>query len=252
MNNDRIFDGIAEKFSNNIYGTTKGKLRHTLLCDVLAPYLEKPLRAIEIGGGTGVMTAHIASLGHSVVLTDASKDVLTQASSLFESMSSINGDDITVRHQFLQSIEDLAEFDLIVCHAVLEWLDAPFDAIDFIHQNMKKGARLSLSFFNQDANLFANAIYGNFDYIAKGMKVKKQVRLNPKQPLSAMRVVEHCESLGFAVLDKAGIRCFHDYMRDVTHQNSKFDDLLALERQYHKKAPYMWLGKYFQLILEKA
>ena len=116
---------------------------------------------------------------------------------------------------------------------------------------MKPGARLSLSFFNQDANLFANAIYGNFDYIAKGMKVKKQVRLNPKQPLSATRVVEHCESLGFKIIEKAGIRCFHDYMRDITHQSSKFDDLLALERQYHRQAPYLWLGKYFQLILEK-
>jgi S-adenosylmethionine-dependent methyltransferase len=64
-------------------------------------------------------------------------------------------------------------------------------------------------------------------------------------------VVEHCESLGFKIIEKAGIRCFHDYMRDITHQSSKFDDLLALERQYHRQAPYLWLGKYFQLILEK-
>jgi len=246
MNNDRIFDGIAEKFSSNIYGTTKGKLRHTLLCDVLEPYLTTPVRAIEIGGGTGVMTAHIASKGHSVVLTDASKDVLKQAEALLA-----DAPNITIRHQYLQQIEDLDSFDLVICHAVLEWLDAPFDAIDFMYKNMKPGSRLSLSFFNQDANLFANAIYGNFDYIAKGMKVKKQVRLNPKQPLSASRVVVHCESLGFKIIEKAGIRCFHDYMRDITHQSSKFDDLLALERQYHRQAPYLWLGKYFQLILEK-
>ena len=246
MNNDRIFDGIAEKFSNNIYGTTKGKLRHTLLCDVLSPYVAKPLRALEIGGGTGVMTAHLASMGHTVTLTDASKDVLEQATSVLNGL-----DNITIRQQYLQAIEDLADYDLVVCHAVLEWLDAPFDAIDYIFNNMKSGACLSLSFFNQDANLFANAIYGNFDYIAKGMKVKKQVRLNPKQPLTAMRVVEHCETLGFKVLEKAGIRCFHDYMRDVSHQSSKFDELLALERQYHKTAPYMWLGKYFHLVMKK-
>lgn len=247
MKKDHIFDGIAEKFANNIYGTTKGRLRHTLLCDVLAPYLARPLKAIEIGGGTGVMTAHIAAMGHDVVLTDASSDVLSKAAPLLNA-----SDNIRIRHQYLQEIDDLAAYDLVVCHAVLEWLDAPFDAIDFIHKNMKRGARLSLSFFNQDANLFANAIYGNFDYIAKGMKAKKQVRLNPKQPLGAMRVVDYCESLGFKVLDKAGIRCFHDYMRDISHQNSKFDELLALERQYHKMPPYLWLGKYFHLILEKG
>ena len=133
MKNDHIFDGIAEKFANNIYGTTKGRLRHTLLCDVLAPYLARPLKAIEIGGGTGVMTAHIAAMGHDVVLTDASSDVLSKAAPLLNA-----SDNIRIRHQYLQEIDDLAAYDLVVCHAVLEWLDAPFDAIDFIHKNMTK------------------------------------------------------------------------------------------------------------------
>ncbi|BFT30274.1 tRNA uridine 5-oxyacetic acid(34) methyltransferase CmoM [Alteromonas sp. D210916BOD_24] len=246
MINDRIFDGIAEKFAHNIYGTTKGRLRHTLLCDVLSPYIATPLRAIEIGGGTGVMSAHLASLGHKVVLTDASQDVLKQARELLQSFPNVE-----IRHQYLQEVGDLDQFDIVLCHAVLEWLDNPFEAIQHFHQQMKEGAILSLSFFNQDANLFANAIYGNFDYIAKGLKVKKQVRLNPKQPLSAMKVVEFCKALGFTVRESAGIRCFHDYMRDVSHQASKYDELLALERQYHKQPPYMWLGKYFHLILEK-
>lgn len=246
MKNDRIFDGIADTFSKNIYGTTKGRLRHTLLCDILAPVIEKPMRVIEIGGGTGVMSAHLASLGHKVVLTDASKEVLAQAEHALG-----NNENVTIRHQYLQEVTDLAHFDLVLCHAVLEWLDAPFDAITLLYNKMREGTTLSLSFFNQDANLFANAIYGNFDYIAKGMKAKKQVRLNPKQPLSAIKVVAFCESLGFTVKDKAGIRCFHDYMRDISHQDSKYQELLSLERQYCRQEPYMWLGKYFHLTLVK-
>ncbi len=246
MINDRIFDGIADKFSHNIYGTTKGRLRHTLLCDVLTPYVSNPSRVIELGGGTGVMSAYLAELGHDVVLTDASQDVLDQARALLKPFKNV-----TIRQQYLQEVDDLEDFDVVLCHAVLEWLDNPLEAIQLLHKQMKKEAILSLSFFNQDANLFANAIYGNFDYIAKGMKAKKQVRLNPKQPISAMKVVEYCLSLGFTIHESAGIRCFHDYLRDVSHQESKYEDLLALERQYHKKEPYKWLGKYFQLILEK-
>ncbi len=246
MDKDRIFDGIAHKFSHNIYGTTKGKLRHTLLCDLMAPFLTEHRRVIEIGGGTGLMSAHMASLGHDVVLTDGSKDVLAQAKAVLSDFP-----EVEIRHQYLQQLEDLHDFDFVVCHAVLEWLDSPYDAINMLYNKMKQGALLSLSFFNQDANLFANAVYGNFDYIAKGFKVKKQVRLNPKQPLRPERVIAHCESLGFKVHEKAGIRCFHDYMRDLTHQESKYDDLLALEKQYCKIAPYLWLGKYFHLILEK-
>ncbi|OJF68103.1 SAM-dependent methyltransferase [Alteromonas sp. V450] len=250
MNNDRIFDGIAKKFSSNIYGTTKGKLRHILLCDMLAPFvsmpLTGPLKIIEVGGGTGIMSAHLASLGHKVVLTDASREVLDEASTVLEGFSNV-----TMRQQYLADIDDLAQFDVVICHAVLEWLRDPYEAIAYLHQNMKDGALLSLSFFNQDANLFSNAIYGNFDYIEKGMRAKKQVRLNPNNPLSAPKVIEFCESQSFSIKDKAGIRCFHDYMRNIAHQNEKFDALLALERQYNKVEPYMWLGKYFHLILEK-
>lgn len=48
---DRNFDDIAEKFSRNIYGTTKGQLRQAILWQDLDRVLE------EIGGrktaGTG-------------------------------------------------------------------------------------------------------------------------------------------------------------------------------------------------------
>ena len=36
---DQSFNGLAEKFNRNIYGTTKGRLRHQLLCDVLSEVL---------------------------------------------------------------------------------------------------------------------------------------------------------------------------------------------------------------------
>jgi S-adenosylmethionine-dependent methyltransferase len=252
MNEDHIFDGIADKFAKNIYGTTKGKLRHTLLCDVLDSHLPVNGSVLEIGGGTGVMAVHLASMGHSVVLTDASNDVLQQAKELLSHSNNYAiSDNIEIRQEFLQDITDVKRFNFIICHAVLEWLDSPYEALSSIYNRMAPGAIMSLSFFNQDANLFANAIYGNFDYIDKGMKAKKQVRLNPKQPLSALKVLNYCDSLGFTVLDKAGIRCFHDYMRDISHQTTKYNDLLALERKYHRTEPYMWLGKYFQLILRK-
>ncbi|PLN50134.1 tRNA uridine 5-oxyacetic acid(34) methyltransferase CmoM, partial [Klebsiella pneumoniae] len=36
---DRNFDDIAEKFSRNIYGTTKGQLRQAILWQDLEPLL---------------------------------------------------------------------------------------------------------------------------------------------------------------------------------------------------------------------
>ncbi|HBY0210244.1 TPA: tRNA uridine 5-oxyacetic acid(34) methyltransferase CmoM, partial [Klebsiella pneumoniae] len=54
---DRNFDDIAEKFSRNIYGTTKGQLRQAILWQDLEPLLAQlgpgPLRVLDAGGGEG-------------------------------------------------------------------------------------------------------------------------------------------------------------------------------------------------------
>lgn len=238
---DHSFDGIAGKFAKNIYGTTKGALRHQLLCDALDELLpDKPLNIIELGGGTGVMSAYLANKGHAVTLTDVSSDILALADV---------PDSVTRYQADLQSITNLAEYDVVLCHAVLEWLADPRAALAHMATHMRPGSLLSLTFFNKDAALFGNAVYGNFDYIARGMKVKNQVRLNPQQPLSVPTVTEWVESLGFDVLASRGIRCFHDYLRDKQVASSDYEALLALERQYNQHTPFKWLGKYYHLWL---
>ena len=246
MENDRLFNGIATKFADNIYGTTKGQLRHLILCDALQPFTQVPLSILEVGGGTGVMAAHLAEQGHRITLTDGSKDVLELASANLAAFSNVD-----IKQQYLQDITDIDAYDLVVCHAVLEWLYKPFDAIRFLYSNLKPGGLLSLSFFNRDAALMANAIYGNFEYIERGLKVKNQVKLNPQNALPAKQVVEFCENSGFHILSKTGVRCFHDYMKDNSHQTSKFDQLVSVERQYNQTEPFLWLGKYFHLMLQK-
>lgn len=247
MSTDQVFDGLADKFANNIYGTTKGKLRHLLLCEALAPWLPaSSSHVLEVGGGTGEMALYLAQRGHQVTLSDASEDVLSLAREQLDGLSAI-----TILHARLQDIANVADYQLVVCHAVLEWLDKPLDAIASLGRDMKPGALLSLSFFNRDALLFGNALYGNFDYIEQGMKVKKKVRLNPHNPLSVQPVIDACERAGFRIKAKTGIRCFHDYLKDREMQQSHFEQLLAAERKYNQTHPYLWLGKYFHMVLEK-
>lgn len=243
---DQSFNGLAEKFNRNIYGTTKGRLRHQLLCQVLNELLaQQPGQTIiELGGGTGVMSAYLDELGHCLTLTDISEDVLCIARQQLAPR-------ITVKQADLFAINDLANFDVVVCHAVLEWLAKPFDALTVLAERMRVGSKLSLTFFNRDAALFSNALYGNFDYIAKGMKVRNQVRLNPQQPLEPRAVIAEVQKLGFDVLKMRGIRCFHDYLRDRDMADSKYQALLDLEWRYGDEEPYLWLGKYFHLWLEK-
>ena len=77
---DRNFDDIAEKFSRNIYGTTKGQLRQAILWQDLEPLLAQlgpgPLRVLDAGGGEGQTAIKVAQLGHHVTLCDLSAEMV--------------------------------------------------------------------------------------------------------------------------------------------------------------------------------
>ncbi len=244
---DTIFDGLANKFAANIYGTTKGQLRHQILLHALTHVIsEPPLDVLEIGGGTGLMAKSLIEAKHNLTFTDASEEILEHAK-----QNLVGVGNVRFRHQSLQQIDDFDAYDLIVCHAVLEWLHAPLETLALVLKMMKPGSRLSLSFFNRDASLFTNALYGNFDYIARGMKVRNQVRLNPQNPMRPTEVLEHLTSNGMVVEQITGIRCFHDYMKHKPADDIQFQQLLALEKQYCQQDPFRWLGKYVHLLVRK-
>lgn len=244
--NNHYFHDIAEKFQHNIYGTNKGRLRHLLLCHRLASWLEgPPLRVLDAGAGTGIMAEEFLKRGHEVVLQDGAKAVLDLASSCCGNHSQaqyIHGD--------ILDFNDKQGFDLVICHAVLEWCENPLVITEHLQQQLRVGGYLSLSVFNQDAKLFTNMTYKNFDYIKKGMQVKNQVRLNPKSPIQPKWLLSQLQRQGLEISSFAGIRCFHDYLKDPLHNQQEWEDLLAFELQYGGQEPYCFLGKYFHVLAQ--
>ena len=249
------FDGIANKFDKNIYGTSKGQLRHRLLLEYLSDYLdgEDSLNVLDAGGGTGMMSRDFALRDHQVTLIDSSSDVLDIAKERLAQF-----DNCTILQSGILDIESAlekqSEFDLVLCHAVLEWLPNPFEVIQFIIDKLlKPNGVLSLSFFNYDAMLLNNVLYGNFAYVKSGLKVRNTVRLNPHNPQKPEEVIQFIiQNTNAAVIHHAGIRCFHDYMLDKSKIENEFEALYEMERTYGCKAPYKWIGKYCHFLVRKA
>jgi S-adenosylmethionine-dependent methyltransferase len=247
---DQSFDSIANKFEANIYGTTKGQLRHELLVyylvDVLALH-DKSLTVYDAGGGTGVMSKSLVEMGHKLIMSDISSDALTLAREKFSS-----DDKIEFIHGDILSVADDKSYDLVVCHAVLEWLKSPLDMIVSLVELLKPGAHLSLSFFNKDAQRFGNLLYGNFDFVKADMQHKNRVRLSPNNALDPRQVLTRLGNLPVTVIHQAGIRCFHDYLRDPNMQSTHYQQLKQMELLYGKQEPYLWLGKYFHIMVQKT
>jgi S-adenosylmethionine-dependent methyltransferase len=265
---DRSFDGIAVKFKHNIYQSTKGAIRQqVLLRDLMAlPLLQLPCEVLDVGAGQGQISLALATMGHKVHLTDISADMLEMAaeaataaglpitgaaarlsftkislSQLSIAQSGVAGSGATLSRQY----------PLVLCHAMLEWLAEPEVALQQLSQLVAAGGVLSLMFYNKDAKRFSNILYGNFDYVAADFKVKKKVSLSPQNPIEPQWVNQWYQQAGFTLLTKTGVRCFHDYLRERSMQQSHFQQLLAMELAYNQQEPYASLGRYTHLVLQK-
>jgi S-adenosylmethionine-dependent methyltransferase len=189
---DRNFDDIAEKFSRNIYGTTKGELRQAILWQDLQPLLDRlgpgPLRVLDAGGGEGQTAVKVAQMGHHVTLCDLSAEMVARARQAAVDKGVI--DNMHFVQCAAQDIEQHLEspVDLILFHAVLEWVAEPQEMLQALWSVLRPGGALSLMFYNANGLLMHNMVVGNFDYVQIGMPKKKKRTLSPDYPRSPEQV----------------------------------------------------------------
>jgi S-adenosylmethionine-dependent methyltransferase len=256
MNSDVVFNALAKRFEQKIYGSYKGDLRLYLLWDDLLhniPMLQggKPLTVLDAGGGLGQISQRLAALGHHVILSEPAAPMLQRAKELFVE----NGIDSS-NVQFLQStIQALPEHlhdqqvDLVICHAVLEWLADPLPTLARLLPRIKPGGWLSLAFYNRESIVWKNLLKGNFKKAQEEHLSGDSGSLTPLHPQSAPEVLAWLQQEGLCVTSVTGIRCLHDYLYPgVTIPPS---ELMALERALSRQEPYKWLGRYIHVITEK-
>ena len=156
---DRSFDGIAAKFARNIYSSTKGKLRQFVLQRDLAELrlLQQPCQILDVGAGQGQLALALAAQGHSVHLTDISADMLQLAQQRAQEQGI---DNVSFEQIGLAELATTQrqQYQLVLCHAMLEWLAQPELAIAQLRQLVAPRGVLSLMFYNKDAKRFGNTL----------------------------------------------------------------------------------------------
>ncbi len=249
---DQNFDDRKSTFKNNIYGTSKGVIREAVLMRDLRALIgqKSNLRILDIGGGQGQVALQLAKQGHDVTLTDISDEMLSLAMKAAEEQGICN---VTFGKH---SVHDLPEqlnkqFDLVLCHAVFEWLEKPEQAFKVLQDMCKDDGAISFMFYNKAGQILSNLVYGNFDYIKAGMKAKKVVKLNPQSSLHFDEVKEWLVRDNLEILIQSGVRCFHDYMRDIDKWQSDLPNILAMELEYSQQAPFNQISRYIHLVLKK-
>lgn len=148
----------------------RGAARTAVVWDALLPLVGRPVLGegdprdvLDIGGGTGGFAVRMAELGHRVVVVDPSPDALAaldrraREQGVSDRVSALQGD--------LSGVVGLAgsdSADVVLCHGVLEVVDAPAQALAALAEVLRPGGTLSLLVAQRHAAVVARAMAGHF------------------------------------------------------------------------------------------
>lgn len=256
MDKDRNFDDLAERFQRKIYGGLKGEIRLAVLwrdLELLLPEAnDKPLRILDVGAGLGQLAIQLAKLGHQVVVNDISEEMLAIARTSAEQEGVLAY--IEWHHCPLQALPKKIEgqFDLVLCHAVVEWLADPEPLILQLKEFLLPTGQLSFTYYNRHSLEYRNLIRGNFNLLKQEVFVPDPGSLTPGNPIYPKQVKEWVGEAGMHVKAQSGIRVFHDYVTTQRGGNGVPEDVIEMELRYSQQEPFLWLGRYIHMILGKS
>ena len=260
MKQDRIFDGLSQRFQKKIYSNhdPRGEIRlHIVKGDInkLLHSQQHPLRVLDAGAGMGQMAYWLAQQGHSVTLCEPSKEMMETAKNLFQQLPEAAAAQTRFSTSTIQTFcEDSSEqFDFIICHAVLEWLADPKTTLLQLLSQLKPGAYLSLMFFNKNSKIFRHLLGGDFtSVINEKIASDGHNGLAPISPLLPEEVKLWLPDLGLELLSWSGVRCFYDYSHPEVRKHMPLDQLLTLERRFSQQEPWRSIARYQHFICRKT
>lgn len=252
---DRNFDPIADHFAKKVYGGLKGQIRLAVLTHDLSEALQtlpqdRPLKILDVGAGLAQISLTLAH-AHHVTVNDISVNMLTKAKQSATELGVLD------KVRFLacpyQELFDKLQgekFDLILCHALLEWLGSPSDILSLFNEFLAPQGKLSLCFYNPASLTYRNLIMGNF-YQLDAPRPADQKSLTPNNPVSPADVEQWLSDHHYKIDLRSGIRTFWDYTPVKRGGLTNPEDVINMELKYARQMPFMLMGRYLHIIASR-
>nr|WP_255522912.1 methyltransferase domain-containing protein [Neiella litorisoli] len=208
-----------------------------------------PLRILDIGAGMGQMALWFAEAGHQVTLCDISADMLAEAK--INARERQLEQQLEFIHSDLFALPPTAPFDLILCHAVIEWVEQQAAFVAKLGEFLKPQGHLSLMAYNAKSKLFHNLVAGNFDHVASGMKRRSRQRLSPQWPVDLQALQQTLVDNEFCQLKRSGVRVFSDYVRDREQAAANEQQLIELELSYADDQELCAIARYVHYVCQR-
>lgn len=257
---DRYFDQLGSHFAHKIYSSPKGAIRLAVLTRDLEEWMTElapansSMKILDVGAGLGHISEWLLQRGHHLTVSEPSTEMLEAARVRLNAVSRTTDQTLTYLPLALQQLPERNErYDLVICHAVLEWLADPAAALVALRSLVKPGGAISLAFYNRDALIYKNLIKGQFRKLQRNQLAGEGKRsLTPQQPLDPRAVHGWASKAGFICAHQTGVRVFHDYMPEPFKSEADEQQVIEWELEYSRHPAYQHLGRYLHCWLRPS
>jgi S-adenosylmethionine-dependent methyltransferase len=171
-----------------------------------------PLHVVDVGGGTGGFAVPFAQAGHSVTVIDASPDALASLArraadaGVAERIHAVQGDG-----DQLGSLIPPVSADIVLCHSVLEEVEAPTAVMAAIRSTLRPGGIASIVVANRVGAVLARVLAGQMA-AATALLEEPPVRVGERRRFDVDSAAALVRSAGFTIEGISGVRVIADLM----------------------------------------
>jgi S-adenosylmethionine-dependent methyltransferase len=254
------FQEGAQKYAAYLE-TPEGRLRLDLAFANLQEFLPQatqPLRALDLGCGTGALGVRLAQLGFHVTLMDVTPEMLelaktaAQAAGVAERIALTRGDAAQIATLFHPQ-----SFDVILCHNVLEFVDDPPFVLRAAALALRNSTSiLSVLVRNQPGEVLKAALLSADLAAAEQILTSEwadeslyggKVRLFNANGLHAM-----LEAASLATEATRGVRVISDYLPPKISRTDEYAAIFELERKLGRHPEFTAMARYTQCLAHRA
>jgi 2-polyprenyl-3-methyl-5-hydroxy-6-metoxy-1,4-benzoquinol methylase len=215
---------------------------------------DRPLTALDVGGGTGGFAVPLAKAGHQVTVVDASPDALAALTrraaeaGVAERVTAVQGDG-----DALADLVAPGTVDLVLCHSLLEVVDDPHKVAESLSGALRPGGAASVLVAGRAAAVLAKALNGQLaaaSVLVAGPDGRGDARDRLRRRFDVAGATELLQSAKLTVEHIHGIRIVADLVPGAVAESEQ-EALLAFELALAQVPPYRDIATQLHLLARK-
>lgn len=238
--------------------TLRGALRQALVTRAVLTHLpRRPCSVVDIGAGTGEQGVALARAGHTVTLLDPDPAMIDLARERVDAQTEEVRKRITVVVAPGEKVADEAggDFDAVLCHGVLMYVDDPDALLRALVDAARPGAIVSVLAKNRGALAMRPGMEGRWSDALTLLNTDTDTETGNLGVTSRGLDRLHCARvLGDAGAPEEawyGVRVFTDHLAD-TPVGADYDTVTELEWVAGTRDPYRDVARLWHLIARRA